>query len=92
RKEHPHIQLRTFDRGNNLVFQIIDKGIGIAKESQEKIFQKFYRVPTGNVHDVKGFGLGLFYVNNICKTHAWKLNLESAPQEGTTVTITIPAQ
>jgi len=92
RKEHPHIQLRTFNRGNNLVFQIIDKGIGIAKESQEKIFQKFYRVPTGNVHDVKGFGLGLFYVNNICKTHAWKLNLESAPQEGTTVTITIPAQ
>ena len=69
--------------------KIADQGIGIAKEFQPKLFQKFYRVPTGNVHNVKGFGLGLFYVKNICKAHDWKIWLESTPNVGTEVFIEI---
>ena len=75
---------------NNAVkITISDKGIGIPKEYQKKIFKKFFRIPTGNVHNVKGFGLGLFYVRNICRKHGWKLNLESEGQ-GTVFTIQIP--
>ena len=68
---------------------ISDKGIGIPKEFQSKIFKKFFRIPTGNVHNVKGFGLGLFYVRNICRKHGWKLDLESK-EKGTKFTIEIP--
>jgi len=74
---------------NTIKITISDKGIGIPKEFQKKIFKKFYRVPTGNVHNVKGFGLGLFYVRNICRKHGWKLNLESEGQ-GSVFTIQIP--
>lgn len=90
-KKVPHIELRTQKRGNQVEIIVIDKGIGISKEQQEKVFEKFYRVPTGNVHDVKGFGLGLFYVKNICKKHGWKLELDSEPGVGTTVCIRMPA-
>ncbi len=90
-KKVPHIELRTRKQGNQVEIIVTDKGIGISKEQQEKVFEKFYRVPTGNVHDVKGFGLGLFYVKNICKKHGWKLELESEPGVGTTVCIRMPA-
>ena len=69
---------------------IEDNGIGIKEDEQKKLFSKFYRVPTGNVHDVKGFGLGLFYVKNICKRHQWGLDLESEFGKGTTISISIP--
>jgi len=88
-KKMPHIELRTRKQGDYVEIAVSDKGIGIAKEQQEKIFEKFYRVPTGNVHDVKGFGLGLFYVKSICKKHGWKLHLDSTPDSGTTVRIQI---
>lgn len=68
--------------------QIADKGIGIKNEYQKNIFKKFYRVPTGNVHDVKGFGLGLFYVKTIVNKFKWDLNLESEVNKGTKITIT----
>ncbi len=75
---------------NNFVkITISDQGIGIPKEYQKKIFRKFFRIPTGNVHNVKGFGLGLFYVRNICRKHGWKLNLQSEGN-GTIFTILIP--
>ena len=90
-KKVPHIELRTRKQGNQVEIIVADKGIGISKEQQEKVFEKFYRVPTGNVHDVKGFGLGLFYVKNICKKHGWKLELESEPGIGTTVCIRMSA-
>ena len=55
-----------------------------------KVFQKFYRIPTGNVHDVKGFGLGLFYIKNICEAHGWSVKLDSEIGQGTTISILIP--
>ena len=86
-KTKPEISIETSETENNILLKIADKGIGIAKEYQPKLFQKFYRVPTGNVHNVKGFGLGLFYVKNICKAHGWKIWLESTPNVGTQVFI-----
>lgn len=86
-KEVPNIEVSTesFDKG--VLLKIKDHGIGISKEHQSKVFNKFYRVPTGNVHNVKGFGLGLFYIKNICEGHGWKLNLESEESKGTTISI-----
>ena len=81
--------MKTEDLDDRIHLKIIDNGIGIAKEQQGKVFQKFYRVPTGNVHNVKGFGLGLFYVKSICQAHGWKLSLESEEDAGTTVSILI---
>jgi two-component system phosphate regulon sensor histidine kinase PhoR len=69
---------------------IADKGVGIPVEHQSKVFEKFYRVPTGNVHDVKGFGLGLFYVNGICKAHGYELTLDETRTVGSAFRIDIP--
>jgi two-component system, OmpR family, phosphate regulon sensor histidine kinase PhoR len=80
-----NIRLRTDDKYATLMVE--DNGIGISKEHQRRVFDKFYRVPTGNVHNVKGFGLGLFYVKEICKEHRWKLDLQSEPGKGTSVII-----
>ncbi len=86
-KEQPIIKIITNSLDNKIRLSIIDKGIGISKENQSKVFDKFYRVPTGNLHNVKGFGLGLFYIKNICEAHMWRLRLESQPEEGTTISI-----
>jgi len=88
-KEKPNIKIETKEEGNRIKLSIIDQGIGIAKEYQSKVFNKFYRVPTGNVHNVKGFGLGLFYIKNICDAHGWKLELESEANKGTAITLTM---
>lgn len=89
-KKAPDITLITEAQGQSVKILIADQGIGISKEQQDKVFDKFYRVPTGNVHDVKGFGLGLFYVKTICKKHHWKLSLDSEGDHGTIVGIAIP--
>ena len=68
-------------------FIIRDKGIGIEESQLKNIFKKFYRVPTGNVHDVKGFGLGLFYVKTIINKLKWAINVESIFDQGTEITI-----
>jgi two-component system phosphate regulon sensor histidine kinase PhoR len=86
-KEKPEITVETREEDGKLILSIIDKGIGIAKEHQSRIFSKFYRVPTGNIHNVKGFGLGLFYIKKIAEAHGWKVNLASEPGEGTTISI-----
>lgn len=82
-KTAPDITIETKDVGNKIELRIADKGIGIKKEYVPQIFQKFYRVPTGDVHNIKGFGLGLFYVKNICKTHGWKIEAKSEEGKGT---------
>jgi len=86
----PYIVVSTQCAGNRVILLIRDNGIGISREYQRKVFDKFFRVPTGNTHDVKGFGLGLYYVYNICLSHRWKIRLESQPGVGTEVQISIP--
>ncbi|MDC3210043.1 MAG: HAMP domain-containing sensor histidine kinase [Saprospiraceae bacterium] len=88
-KTTPEISIKTREIENKLELRIIDKGIGIKKEFLPQIFQKFYRVPTGDVHNIKGFGLGLFYVKNICKAHGWKIEAKSKEGEGTEFRIII---
>jgi two-component system phosphate regulon sensor histidine kinase PhoR len=88
----PEIRVTTANRDLGIEIRVQDNGKGIPKEAQKMIFEKFYRVPSGNVHDVKGFGLGLFYVKNMVKLHNGTIELESVPKEGTTFTIWLPAK
>lgn len=89
-KGDPIVELALNDGGKEVYLSIKDHGIGIDKENQKKLFDKFYRVSTGNLHDVKGFGLGLFYVKNICKAHGWPLQVISEVGVGSEFIITIP--
>lgn len=89
-KDKPEISLEAKIMPQHIQLCISDQGIGIPKEHQNRIFDKFYRVPTGNVHNVKGFGLGLYYVKSICIAHGWKIQLKSEPEVGTAITIYIP--
>lgn len=84
---NPVIILKTEQGASHVVFSIQDNGIGISAEHQKRLFTKFFRVPTGNVHNVKGFGLGLFYVKKIVDQHKWKIHVESAPGRGTKMEI-----
>lgn len=88
-KDKPELRIETTNEGQNLIVIVADKGIGINKEYYQKIFEKFFRVPTGNVHDVKGFGLGLAYVKKIVELHGGKIELQSEKGNGTTFTITL---
>ncbi len=89
-KEKPVVKIETKQNRNYIFIRIGDHGIGIENENQKNIFDKFYRVSTGNVHNVKGFGLGLFYVKNICTSHGWILEVDSKIGIGTKFTIKIP--
>ncbi len=82
--------LRTWNDDEFLYLSVRDTGIGMKKEALKKIFDKFYRVHTGNVHDVKGFGLGLAYVKKVVDLHKGKISVESTLGEGTTFTIKLP--
>ena len=83
----PEIEVGTKATDNGTTLYVKDNGIGISKEHQRRIFHKFFRVPTGNVHNVKGFGLGLFYVKNIARAHGWRLRIDSEPGRGTTMMV-----
>jgi two-component system phosphate regulon sensor histidine kinase PhoR len=86
----PHITVETGDSGGDLILIISDKGPGIEKLYHKKVFDKFFRVPTGDVHDVKGFGLGLTYTKKIVELHGGKIELTSEKNEGTSFIITLP--
>lgn len=85
-----HIHLKSFQKNGKIFLSIRDEGPGIDKVYHKKVFQKFFRVPTGNLHDVKGFGLGLNYVANIAKAHGWDLNMKSELGKGTEIEIGVP--
>lgn len=86
----PKLSVGTYNEGNNLCIYIQDNGIGIKKEHLKKIFDKFFRVPTGNVHNVKGFGLGLAYVSKIIRNHGGSIRAESQLGKGTKFIINLP--
>ncbi|MDG1850145.1 MAG: HAMP domain-containing sensor histidine kinase [Flavobacteriales bacterium] len=83
--EKPKIRIETRQMERFLHLSITDNGIGIADEHIAEVKKKFYRVPTGKVHNVKGFGLGLYYVNQVCKAHDWHWEIESTVGEGTSI-------
>jgi len=81
----PKISISTKDLEGFLYLTIKDNGIGIPSEYINEIKKKFFRVPKGKIHDVKGFGLGLFYVDEVCKAHKWSFKISSIPQKGTSI-------
>ncbi|MDP2115283.1 MAG: ATP-binding protein, partial [Bacteroidota bacterium] len=89
-KDEPKIHISTEVTDDFLVISVKDNGIGIQKEYVGQIFERFYRVPTGNVHDVKGFGLGLSYVKKIIDAHHGKIKVESDLNKGTKFMIYFP--
>lgn len=90
--DEPEINIRTENISSGIIVRISDKGIGMSKEAVQKIFEKFYRVSTGNRHDVKGFGLGLSYVKDIVSMHHGEISVKSEPGKGSTFKIYLPYQ
>ena len=88
----PEIVVGLYKSKKGVGLKVADNGLGISKEHQKRVFDKFYRVSTGNVHNVKGFGLGLFYVREICKQHGWPIQLRSEIGKGTSIDIQIPTE
>jgi len=89
KKENKKIRIRLQESETNYSLSIKDNGIGISKDNLSNIFKKFFRVQKGNIHDVKGFGLGLYYVKNIISLHEWNISVNSKEKVGTTFTIII---
>lgn len=88
----PHIVVSTLREGNRFVLKVQDHGVGIAKEDLKHIFDKFYRVSTGDVHDVKGFGIGLNYVASVVRLHHAHIKVDSEPGVGSTFTVTFTSR
>jgi len=85
----PEIVIKIEERDQYYQISFEDNGIGIPKDYRKKIFNRFYRIPTGNVHDVKGFGLGLDYVRKIVQRHGWQINVSDNSRKGSTFMLKI---
>jgi two-component system, OmpR family, phosphate regulon sensor histidine kinase PhoR len=88
----PVIIISTSNNNNNIEIDVKDNGIGIGKADKEKIFEKLYRVPTGNIHNFKGFGLGLSYVKAVAELHGGKVELESELHKGSVFKVILPIE
>jgi two-component system phosphate regulon sensor histidine kinase PhoR len=88
--QNPKIIVRTQDQGNGIEIRIVDNGIGISSSMTKKVFEKFFRVPSGDVHNAKGFGLGLNFVKQVIRTHKGRVDLMSELNQGTEVRIVLP--
>ncbi len=89
-KGKPDIEVNAFAENKTVHIIVEDKGIGIPTKYQKYIFNKYYRVPTGNVHNIKGFGIGLSYVRKVVKAHKGEVKVDSVPGEGSKFTILLP--
>lgn len=87
---NPEITIRLKEEGDFLLLSVKDHGIGIADEYRKKVFEKFFRVPTGDVHNIKGYGLGLSYVETVIKSHHGSITVESEPGKGSEFIIRLP--
>jgi two-component system, OmpR family, phosphate regulon sensor histidine kinase PhoR len=90
--DSPVIRIHSILKSRKAIVTISDNGPGIPKALHKRVFQKFYRIPTANVHDVKGFGLGLFYVKSICDAHHWKISLDPSPAKGSAFILEIASK
>ncbi|MFT4030925.1 MAG: HAMP domain-containing sensor histidine kinase [Siphonobacter sp.] len=88
--EQLEIAIQTENARNGFLLRISDRGLGISKEALRHIFEQFYRVPTGNVHNIKGFGLGLSYVRKIVEEHKGTISVDSTPGKGSTFNVWLP--
>ena len=86
----PIVDIRVSDESGNVTIKIEDNGCGIAKEHLSHVFEKFYRVPTGDIHTVRGYGLGLYYAKQVAELHKGTISMNSRVGKGTTVTIKLP--
>jgi signal transduction histidine kinase len=89
---HVKIEIKAYLDDKYCILSIKDNGIGINRENQKHIFDRFYRVPHGNLHNVKGYGLGLFYVKTMIERHDGEITVKSAPNKGTEFIIKIPVK
>ena len=87
----PVVGIRVFNKDNEVTIEIEDNGCGISKEHLSHVFEKFYRVSTGDIHTVRGYGLGLYYAKQVAELHKGTISMKSRIGEGTTVTIILPA-
>jgi len=85
----PIVKIETFNNNGHLLLAVEDNGIGIARDLQSKIFDKFYRIPTGDIHNIKGFGLGLSYAKSIVEAHAATISVQSESDKGSRFIIQI---
>lgn len=88
----PEIMVETYNQGNHLVIRVADNGVGMSKEVLHHIFDQFYRKPSGNIHNIKGFGLGLSYVKAIVDSHEGTITVNSEPGHGSIFTLTFNCQ
>ena len=88
----PEIHLKLYEENDHAVMVVSDNGIGVAPEYRDKIFDKFFRVPLGNTHNTKGYGLGLSYASQVIHQHGGKITVESRPGSGSIFTVILPKE